>query len=66
MALAGDRISTAEKEVILKCAAAVRDGLQTRETKRLQEANDALDNATQTLAAMIVEKAMADAAKQKK
>ena len=67
MALAGDQISTAEKEITFyNVQAAVRDGLQTRETKRLKEANDALDNATQTLAAMIVEKAMADAAKQKK
>jgi molecular chaperone DnaK len=66
MVLAGDQISTVEKEIILRCAAAVRDGLQTREAKRLKEANDALDNATQTLAAMIVEKAMADAARQQK
>ena len=59
MSLAGDQIPTAEREIILQCASAVRDALETRETKRLKEANDALDNATQTLAAMIVEK-MAD------
>ena len=64
MRLAGDQIPTAEKEIILQCATAVREALQTRETKRLKEANDALDNATQTLAAMIVEKAMAKASKQ--
>jgi molecular chaperone DnaK len=66
MSLAGDQIPTAEREIILQCASAVREALETRETKRLKEANDALDNATQTLAAMIVEKAMADAAKQEK
>jgi molecular chaperone DnaK len=63
--LAGDEIATAEKEMILQCAAAVRDALPTHETKRLQEANDALDRATQTLAALIVEKAMAGVAKRK-
>ena len=61
--LAGDQISAAEKETILQCASAVRDALGTRETKRLQEANRALDDATQSLAAIIVEKAMAAAAK---
>ena len=61
--LASDQISPAEKEMILKCASAIRDALDTRETKRLQEANRALDDATQSLAAIIVEKAMA-AAKQ--
>ncbi len=62
--LAGEQIPTAEKEIILQCATAVREALQTGETNRLKEANDALDNATQTLAAMIVEKAMAEASKQ--
>ncbi len=65
LSLAGDQISSAEKEIILQSASAVRDALATRETKRLKEANDTLDNATQTLAAIIVENAMAEAAKQK-
>jgi molecular chaperone DnaK len=64
--LAGDQIPAAEKEIILQCASAVRDALATRITRRLKEANEALDNATQTLAAMIVETAMAAAAKQEK
>ena len=61
--LAGNQIPVTEKENILKCASAVRDALGTHETKRLKEANESLDDATQTLAAMIVEKAMAEAAK---
>jgi molecular chaperone DnaK len=66
MNLAGDEIPTGERVIILQCASAVRHALASRETKRLKEANDALDSATQTLAALIVEKAMADAAKQEK
>jgi molecular chaperone DnaK len=65
LALADDAISMTEKQTILQCAKAVRAALETRETKRLQKANEALDNATQTLAAVIVEKAMAAAAKDK-
>jgi len=66
LALAGEAISTEERETILQCATAVRAGLRTRETKSLQEANNALDSATQTLAAVIVKKAMTTAAEQKK
>jgi molecular chaperone DnaK len=62
LALAGDAISAAERETILQCAADVHAGLRTRETKSLQAANNALDSATQTLAAVIVEKAMRAAA----
>ncbi len=66
LSLAADQISSAEKEIILQSAGAVRDALESRETKRLKQANDALDNVTQTLAAIIVEKVMAEAAKQEK
>jgi molecular chaperone DnaK len=54
----GDSIEQGEKETILRAAANVREVLPTRETRKLQAANAALDDATQGLAAAIVEKAM--------
>jgi molecular chaperone DnaK len=54
----GDAIGAAEKEKILHFATQVRDSLATRDARRLQAANGALDEATQELAAAIVEKAM--------
>jgi molecular chaperone DnaK len=59
LGMAGDRLASAEKKIILECAAAVRAALQTHETARLKKANAALDEATQGLAAIIVEAAMA-------
>jgi molecular chaperone DnaK len=57
----GDSIDPAEKEIILSVAAQVREALGTNETRRLQVANATLDDATQGLAAAVVEKAMQDA-----
>jgi molecular chaperone DnaK len=54
----GDSIDPGEKETILLAAARLREALGTNETKRLQAANAALDDATQGLAAAVVEKAM--------
>ena len=54
----GDAIDPAEKEKIQRSAAAVRKSLETHDARKLKSANDALDEATQTLAAAIVEKAM--------
>jgi hypothetical protein len=39
----------------------VREALETNDTKRLQAANARLDDATEGLAAAVVEKAMQDA-----
>jgi molecular chaperone DnaK len=57
--LIGEGIDASEKAAIMARADAVRSALQTRETSKLKQANDALDAATQPLAAMIIEKAMA-------
>ena len=57
----GDSIDPAEKEIILRVAAQVREALGTNDTRRLQVANATLDDATQGLAAAVVEKAMQDA-----
>jgi molecular chaperone DnaK len=60
--LAGDRLAVEERDRIEKIANDVRAAMQTRETTRLKTANDALDDATQELAALIVEQAMAGSA----
>jgi molecular chaperone DnaK len=54
----GDSIDPTEKKTILSAAANLREALATTDTKRLQTANAALDDATQKLAAAVVEKAM--------
>jgi molecular chaperone DnaK len=54
----GDAIDPAEKERIEQAAADVREALTTHNARKLQSANTALDEATQGLAAAIVERAM--------
>jgi molecular chaperone DnaK len=58
--LAGDQIDQFEKERILQLAREVRETLDSHETQKLKQANQALDSATQDLAALIVENAMKD------
>jgi DNA-binding GntR family transcriptional regulator len=54
----GEAIDPAEKEKIEQATAEVRQALASHDPRKLQSANNALDEATQTLAAAIVEKAM--------
>jgi molecular chaperone DnaK len=54
----GDGIDPAEKEKIVRAAAEVREALAGRDARKLQAANSKLDEATQDLAAALVEKAM--------
>jgi molecular chaperone DnaK len=54
----GDSIDPAERDMILGAAETLRKALGANDTKRLQVANAALDDATQGLAAAVVEKAM--------
>ncbi|HZE57658.1 MAG TPA: molecular chaperone DnaK [Chthoniobacterales bacterium] len=54
----GDAIDPAEKEKIEEAAKAVRQALETHDARKLKSANDALDEATQDLAAAIVTRAM--------
>jgi molecular chaperone DnaK len=58
--LVGDQIGDLEKKRILQLAAEVRERIDSHETQKLKQANEALDSATQNLAAVIVEKAMKD------
>jgi molecular chaperone DnaK len=55
---AGNRFPEAERRRVEEKAEAVRAALQTHETAKLKAANAALDEATQELAALIVEEAM--------
>jgi molecular chaperone DnaK len=54
----GDAIDRAEKEKIEAAAVEVREALASHDSRKLQAANTALDEATQSLAAAIVEKAL--------
>jgi len=54
----GDAIDPQEKEKIEAAALQVREALVTHDARKLQGANNALDEATQELAAAIVERAM--------
>jgi molecular chaperone DnaK len=57
--LAGDRLPPAQRKPIEALTSKVREAMATHETPRLKAANAALDEATQELAALIVEQAMA-------
>jgi molecular chaperone DnaK len=54
----GDSIDPTEREIILSAVEKLREALATTDTRKLQAANAALDDATQGLAAAVVEKAM--------
>ena len=54
----GDAMDPAEKDKIEAAAKNVRDGLAAHDARKLKIANEALDEATQSLAAAIVERAM--------
>nr|MBA2434186.1 Hsp70 family protein [Chthoniobacterales bacterium] len=56
--LAGDRLPAEQKQQIAGLTSKVREAIASHETPRLKAANAALDDATQELAALIVEQAM--------
>jgi molecular chaperone DnaK len=56
--LVRNQVDPVEKKQILELAEKVRQTIDSREIQKLKEANEALDSATQNLAAMVVEKAM--------
>jgi len=56
--VAGDRLPVHQRKQIEQLADDVRRAIETHETQRLKSANAALDDATQDLAALIVEQAM--------
>ena len=58
LARVGDSIGAGEKEAIFNAAELVREALRTSDTRRLQAANSMLDQATQELAARVIQQAM--------
>jgi len=60
LAIAGEKLSPNDQRIIEGKAKAVRAALETHETGKLKAANAALDEATQGLAALIIEAAIAD------
>jgi molecular chaperone DnaK len=60
----GDRLSQDDRARITQLATDVSETLKSREVARLKAANAALDDATQALAAMLLEGAMAKASRQ--
>jgi molecular chaperone DnaK len=60
--LASDRLSTTQRNEIERLTSEVREAMATHETPRLKAATAALDDATQELAALIVEQALAASA----
>jgi molecular chaperone DnaK len=56
--IVGDDFDPTEKETISRCVADVREALQSREGAKLKIANEALDAATQHLAAVMVQRAI--------
>jgi molecular chaperone DnaK len=61
LSLIGKEISGPERDRITSLAKEVRAALDLRETPGLKQASEALDASTQGLAAMVLEKAMANA-----
>jgi len=60
LSMAGEQLDPAEKETISACVIKLQEALQGRQVPQLKKANDALDQASERLAALIVEKAMDD------
>jgi molecular chaperone DnaK len=58
LARVGDSMGKSEKETIFNAAELVREALRTGDSRRLQGANASLDETTQELAALVIQKAM--------
>jgi molecular chaperone DnaK len=58
LTIAGEQLDAMEKETIRQCVREVQGALQGHQTPQLKKANEALDKASERLAAIIVEKAM--------
>jgi molecular chaperone DnaK len=53
--LVGDRIEVSQRDKVNGCVQAVRDAVEARDLQRLKLANQALDDATQQLAATVLD-----------
>jgi molecular chaperone DnaK len=61
----GDSVDAASRAAIARLMAEVQSALDSREVQRLKKANAALDEGTQHVATLLVERAMEDALKRK-
>jgi molecular chaperone DnaK len=61
MKIVGNKIDTLEKKKVLQFADEVRRGIESHQASQLKKAIETLDAATQDLAALVVERAMAAA-----
>jgi molecular chaperone DnaK len=58
MKLVGEKIDISEKKKILQLAAEVLAAIESRQTEQLKKTTEALDAATQDVAALVIERAM--------
>ena len=65
LGLAGDKLSEEDKNGIARLVTEVEQAMESGEAQRLKRANAALDEGTQHLAALLVERAMEEARKRK-
>ena len=61
LALIGDQLDYGERHAILDATAAVKQAVASNDANQLKQANTTLDDATQQLAALLMQKALADA-----
>jgi molecular chaperone DnaK len=61
----GDAVDATARESIARLLAEVKAALESREVQRLKKANAALDEGTQHIATLLIEKAMEDSLKRK-
>jgi molecular chaperone DnaK len=66
MTLVGDQISAEENQIVNDLVAEVETALENHDPARLKEANKKLDEGTQHLATLLIDRAMADAARRKR
>ncbi|MDB4627060.1 Hsp70 family protein, partial [bacterium] len=61
LALIGDQLDNTDRQEIQDATEAVKQALANRDATELKQANAKLDDATQQLAALLMQKALADA-----
>jgi molecular chaperone DnaK len=66
LTMVGDQIGPDENQKILKLVGEVQAALEAHDPQRLKKANAALDDGTQNLATVLIDRAMADAARRKR
>ena len=66
LTLVGDQLSESEQEKINDLAHEVNEALKAHDLQKLKKANTELDEGTQHLATLLIDRAMAEAAKRKK